>query len=193
MLTQPTTIISFARKLFSAENVSFLVLATPGSLSLGGLFHLLIEETPIKALLLPLLVTAVSLSLYYVVFWLDFISGVKASRHEAEDKENYFSSAKGWSSMWKLATVSVLVTWSSFFAMLAAIANFTWLSSFFMLSAGTIAIMASLLDIYSIGENQKRLTGKKARIFEWFESLMNLINEGVMGRLKRGSKDLTGL
>ena len=151
MITQPTTILSFAKKLFSTENISFLVLAAPGSMSLQGLLNLLIEDTPIKALLLPIVVAAVSLSLYFVVFWLDFISGVKASLHEAVDKENYFSSAKGWSSMWKLATVSVLVTWSSFFAMLAAIANFTWLSSFFMLSAGTIAIMASLLVIYSIG------------------------------------------
>ena len=193
MITQPSTIISFARKLFSLENLSYLFLATPGSISLTSLLDALIEDTALKALMLPLVVTFVSLSLYFIIFFLDFISGVKASRYEAEDKENYFSSAKGWSSMWKLATVSVLVTWSSFFSMLAAIANFTWLSTFFMTSSGTIAIMASLLDIYSIGENQKRLTGKKAKIFEWFESLMNLINEGVMGRLKRGSKDLTGL
>ena len=64
-------------------------------------------------------------------------------------------------------------------------AGMEYLSGFFMLSSGTIAIMATLLDIYSIGENQQRLTGRKARIFEWFEELMKLINEGVMGRLRR--------
>ena len=185
MITQPSTILSFARKLFSTENASHLLLAAPGSLSLGGLLDLLIEDTPIKDLLLPILVAGVSLSLYYVVFLMDFISGVKASRHEAEDKENYFSSAKGWSSMWKIATVSVLVTWSSFFSMLAAIGEMKILSGFFLLSAGTIAIMASLLDVYSIGENQQRLTGKKAKIFEWFENVRNAINEGVMGRLRK--------
>ena len=185
MITQTTTLLSFAKKLFSAENSSYLVLATPGSLSLQGLLNLLIEDTPLKALLLPVVAAAVSLSLYFVVFWLDFISGVKASRLEAEDKENYFSSAKGWSSMWKIATVSVLVTWSSFFSMLAAIGEMKILSGFFLLSAGTIAIMASLLDVYSIGENQQRLTGKKAKIFEWFENLRNAINEGVMGRLRK--------
>ena len=137
MITQPTTILSFAKKLFSTENISFLVLAAPGSMSLQGLLNLLIEDTPIKALLLPIVVAAVSLSLYFVVFWLDFISGVKASRHEAVDKENYFSSAKGWSSMWKIATVTVLVTWSSFFSILAAIGELSYLPGFFMLASAS--------------------------------------------------------
>ncbi len=185
MITHPTSILSFARKLFSAENASYLVLAAPGSLSLRGLLDLLLEDTPIKALLLPIVVAAVSLSLYYIVFALDFISGVKASQHEAVDKNNFFSSSKGWSSMWKIATVSVLVTWSSFFSMLSAIGGLKVLSGFFLLSTGTIAIMASLLDIYSIGENQKRLTGKKARIFEWLENIRTAINEGVIRRIGR--------
>jgi len=185
MITQTTTLLSFAKKLFSAENSSYLVLATPGSLSLQGLLNLLIEDTPLKALLLPVVAAAVSLSLYFVVFWLDFISGVKASRHEAEDKENYFSSAKGWSSMWKIATVTVLVTWSSFFSILAAIGNLPYLPGFFMLAAGTISIMATLLDIYSIGENQERLTGKKAKIFEWLENIRKAINEGVLRKLAK--------
>ena len=185
MISQPTTIIVFARKLFSPENFFYWFVAAPGSFSLTRMLDALVEETPIKALFLPLVVTFVSLSLYFIIFGLDFFSGIKASRHEAADKKHYFSSAKGWSSMWKLATVSVLVTWSSFFSMLAAIGNFTWLSSFFMISSGSIAIMASLLDIYSIGENQKRLTGRKSRIFEWLEDLMKGFNEGVLGRLKR--------
>ena len=83
---------------------------------------------------------------------MDFISGVKASRLEALDKANYFSSAKGWSSIWKI-TVSILVTWSWFFSILADVGNLPYLPGFFMLSSSTIAIMAILLDIYSIGEN----------------------------------------
>src|SRR5690606_5636108 len=136
--------------------------------------------TPVKALVLPLMVVAVSLSLYLVVFLLDFISGVKASRHEAVDKNNYFSSSKGWSSIWKIATVSILVTWSGFFSMLAALGSLPYLPGFFMLSSGTIATMATLLDIYSIGENQQRLTGKKARIFEWLENVRKLINNVIV-------------
>ena len=185
MIHQTTTIISFARKLFSLENLFYWFLAAPGSISLTKMLDALIEETPVKALFLPLMVTFVSLSLYFIIFALDFLSGVKASRHEAADKENFFSSAKGWSSMWKIATVTVLVTWSSFFSMLAAIGEMKFLSGFFLLSAGTIAIMATLLDVYSIGENQKRLTGKKAKIFEWLENLMRVINEGVFKKLAK--------
>ena len=170
-------------KIFNPGNLSYLLLAAPGSVSLNRLLDVLLEETPIKALLLPLLVTAASLSLYFIIFLLDFLSGVKASRHEAGGGD-YFSSAKGWSSMWKLATVSVLVTWSSFFSMLAAIGGMEYLSTFFLCSGGTIAIMASLLDVYSIGENQKRLTGKKARIFEWLESIRKLVNKLIVKKVE---------
>ena len=54
-----------------------------------------------------------------------------------------------------------------------------------MLSSATIAIMATLLDIYSIGENQKRLTGKKARIFEWLENVRKLINNVVVRKFEK--------
>ena len=101
---------AYFRKIFSTRNTSLFLLAAPVSGSLKGLLNILVEDTSLKGLLLPLLVAAVSLSLYFVVFLLDFISGVRASRHEAADKNNYFSSARGWSSMWKIATVSVLVT-----------------------------------------------------------------------------------
>ena len=185
MITQPTTILSFGKKIFSAQNASLLIMAAPGSISLNALLDALVANTPIKALVLPLMVAAISLSLYVVVFLLDFISGVKASRHEALDKANYFSSAKGWSSIWKIATVSILVTWSSFFSMLAAIGHLPYLPGFFMLSSATIAIMATLLDIYSIGENQKRLTGKKARIFEWLENVRKLINNVVVRKFEK--------
>lgn len=178
-------LLSFARKIFSPENAALLFLAAPGSMSLTGLLDILVDDTPLKALILPLLVAAVCLSLYFVVFMLDFVSGVKASRHEAVDKQDYFSSAKGWSSIWKIATVSILVIWSSFFSMLAALAGMPYLPGFFMITAATIAIMASLLDVYSIGENQKRLTGKKARIFEWLEQLRNSINKGLLERIGR--------
>ena len=138
---------AYFRKIFSTRNTSLFLLAAPVSGSLKGLLNILVEDTSLKGLLLPLLVAAVSLSLYFVVFLLDFISGVRASRHEAADKNNYFSSARGWSSMWKIATVSVLVTWSSFFSMLASLGNLPYFPGFFMLAAGTIAIMATLLDI----------------------------------------------
>ena len=185
MITQPKNILAFGKKIFSARNASLLIMAAPGSISLNALLEALISDTPVKAMLLPLMVAAISLSLYVVVFLLDFISGVKASRREAVDKANYFSSAKGWSSIWKIATVSILVTWSSFFSMLTALGNLPYLPGFFMLSSATIAIMATLLDIYSIGENQKRLTGKKARIFEWLENVRKLINNVVVRKFEK--------
>ena len=183
-LTNTATILAFGKKIFSVHNVSLLIMAAPGSVSLTALLDALLQDTPIKALVLPLIVAAVCLVMYFSVFLLDFASGLKASRYESADKENYFSSAKGWSSIWKIATVSILVTWSSFFSMLAALGSLPYLPDFFMLASGTIAIMATLLDIYSIGENQQRLTGKKAKIFEWLENIRKVINEVVVRKVK---------
>ena len=174
----------YFNKIFSTRNASLLIMSAPGSISLTAVLEALIADTPVKAIILPLMVVAVSLSLYFVVFLLDFISGVKASRHEAVDKNNYFSSSKGWSSIWKIATVSILVTWSGFFSMLAALGSLPYLPGFFMLSSGTIAIMATLLDIYSIGENQQRLTGKKAKSFEWLENIRKLIHDLIVKKME---------
>mgnify|MGYP006196570777 CR=1 FL=1 len=56
MIHQTTTILSFVRKLFCQENLSYLFLAAPGSISLTRMLDVLLEETPIKALMLPLVV-----------------------------------------------------------------------------------------------------------------------------------------
>lgn len=183
-LKQAPAIFEFAKKIFTFHDGTLLLLAAPGSLSLAGLLDALIAETPVKDLILPLLVAAICLSLYFITFLLDFASGIKAARHEAIDKKNYFTSAKGWSSIWKISIVSILVLWASFFSVLSAIAQLPFLPTFFMITSGTVAIMATLLDIYSIGENQKRLTGKKAKIFDWLENITTVINEGVTQRLK---------
>ena len=185
LLKQPPAIFDFTRKIFSFQDGALLLLAAPGSLSLTKLLDVLVAETPLKDLVLPLIVVAICLSLYFIVFLLDFASGVKASRHEAVDKKNYFTSAKGWSSIWKISIVSILVLWSGFFSILAALAGIVFLPSFFMITSATIAIMATLLDIYSIGENQKRLTGRKARIFDWLEQVKDAVSEGFLGRIKR--------
>ena len=178
------TIISFLKKGVAYENGATIVLAIPGSFSLRELLNTVIADTPAKALVLPLMLAVACLLLYFLVFILDFLSGIKASRFEAADKNDFFRSSKGWSSIWKLSAVFLLVTWSSFFSMLAAIGNMNYLSGFFMLSAGGITIMATLLDIYSIGENQKRLSGKKSRIFTWLDEITSLINQGILARLK---------
>lgn len=184
-MTHLSIIASFLKRPFLHENGAAVVVAIPGSLSLKELLAAVIADTSVKDLVLPLLLAAVSLILYFLVFILDFISGVKASKFEAVDKNNFFSSSKGWSSIWKLSAVFLLVTWSSFFSILAALGDLAYLADFFMLAAGGISIMATLLDIFSIGENQKRLTGKKAKFFEWLEGLMKLINEGFINKIRK--------
>ena len=183
--TSSNILLAFIKKIFSYQDGALFIMAFPGAVGLPGLLDILIKDTPLKSLILPLVVAGVGLSFYLVIFILDFISGVKASKHEAMDKENYFQSRKGWNSVFKITTVATLVIWSGFFSMVAALTNISYLPNLFMIISAAVSIMASLLDIYSIGENQKRLTGKKARFFEWMESMTSLISEGFTSRLRK--------
>ncbi len=85
---QYSKISRYSRKLL-LRNTPFLIIAIPGSVSITGLLSLFLESTPPKALVLPILVAAVCLSLYFITFILDLISGLKASRNEAVDKSNW--------------------------------------------------------------------------------------------------------
>ncbi|MGY5846602.1 phage holin family protein [Salegentibacter sp. HM20] len=175
---------AFAQKLATRNSGAYFLLATPGSISIIGLLNLVLEQTPVKALVLPLLVAAVCLFVYFITFVLDIISGLKASRCESVAGVDYFSSAKGWNSIWKISVVFILVVASCFFSMLAAIAGVNFLANFFLFSAGIVAIMATLLDVYSIGENQKRISGSKSRIFDWLDQITKLLNQGIHQKLK---------
>ena len=189
-LENAPNIFLFAKKIFSFKNGALIVMAAPGSLTITGIFEALIADTPIKDIVLPLLVGGLCLVLYFIIFLIDFKSGTEASKMEAardadhpKDK-SYFESGKAWSSIFKIAVVFLLVIWSSIFSAIFAIAHVPALPTFFMLASGTVAIMATLFDCYSIGENQKRITGKKARFFIWLEEKGDLINEGFTKKIK---------
>lgn len=184
-VTETNMMLSFIRRAFGFQDGALFVLAFPGAAGLPGLLELLLEETSLKALVLPLLVAGVGLSLYFVVFVLDFISGVRASRFEASGKPDYFKSKKGWNSIWKISVVAVLVIWSNLFSMVASLAGLPYFPNFFMFISAAVAIMATLLDIHSIGENQMRLSGRKSRFFVWLEQVTMVIREGFTARLKR--------
>ena len=183
-VTKYPKFVLFARKLIVFRDGALVFIAAPGSISLTGILDAVIENTSIKALVLPLLVAAVSLFLYFITFLLDLISGIKASSSEAKPGETYFTSIKGWNSIWKISVVVILVIGSSFFSMLSALAGINYLANFFLFVVGIVATMAILLDIYSIGENQKRISGHKSRIFVWLDQITNLINELITNRIK---------
>lgn len=92
-------------------------------------------------------------------------------------------SAKGWNSIWKISVVFILVIASTGFSMLAGLAGVAYLPNFFLFAAGIVSGMAILLDIYSIGENQRRITGEKSHIFDWLDQITKVLNEGISEKL----------
>lgn len=189
-LSQAPLIFAFAKKIYAAlQSLPVLFISAATSLTLTQIFDQLIADTPLKDLVLPILVGGVCFFLYFITFLLDFASGVRASKKEALDKKNYFLSDKGWSSIWKISAVTVIVLGCTSFAILSALAGWSALHMIFMMIAGAVSIMATSFDIFSIGENYERSTGKKARIFIWLgetgESLGHLLKEQIYNRIKK--------
>lgn len=173
-----------SKKLFSSFTAALAVISAPTSVGWYALFSEVIGDTPMKDLLLPILVAFATLALYWIVYALDLFTGIKAARKEGEavGNPNWFKSNKGWSSIIKMFIITIMVTWLAFFSILAAIGKFPYLPTGFLLMSAGIGILGTMMDLHSIGENQKRLTGKKSEIFTWLEKLNEVIKEGIIVR-----------
>lgn len=184
-LTQMTdTVFSFVRKMFSFENGALLISALIPAGGLKQLFNTLFQGIEMKDYAMPMVVAFVGLSLYFITYLTDFITGIKASRFEQNKEPGWFKSDKGWSSIWKISII-YLVTFSlTIFSLLCLIIGMEWLHSFFIYSILVWCIMATLLDLHSIGENYKRRFGKKAAIFTWLDDVYAALNESIIKKIK---------
>lgn len=171
-----------SKKLFSSYTATCALISAPPSIGLTALLSDLVADTPVKDLVLPILVAFVTLTLYWLIYAVDLFFGIKASRKQGKEAgdPDWFKSGKGWSSLIKIFIITVSVTWLAVFSILSAIGNFPILPTGFMLMSGTVGIIGTIMDIHSIGENQKRLTGKKHAIFTWFEKLGTAVQEGII-------------
>ncbi len=183
-LNQVSDIMVFAKKIFTHQNGSLVILATPVSDFIITAIKEIFIGVATKDYALPFVVAAVCLMLYFTVFVMDFITGLRASRFEAENKSNYIKSEKLWSSIWKISVIFLMVFLLTIFSVIFAVLELEIFQSIFTYSIAIIAIMASLFDIHSIGENHQRRFGKKPTIFAFLDNASNAINEGIMKKLK---------
>lgn len=181
----PQIIFGFAKKIFTYENGALFFIAAIPSDILIKVFNIIFEGVPLKTIWMPFVVSAVSLASYFVVFFIDFITGMRASIKESRSAGEPFhpSSGKLWSSFWKLFVINVLICFMIPFALVFGAMGWDSVHTIFLFTMILLSIAASLADMISIGENYKRSYGKKPRIFELIEKVSAAFNEGIIKKV----------
>lgn len=181
-LDQVSTIGAFAKKLISYENGAlFLVAAIPSDL-FTRTFAIVFADVPMKTVWMPFVVASVALFSYFVVFIMDFVTGVNASKREAVRNGEIFhpNSSKLWSSFWKIFVINVLICFQIPFSLVFGAMGWDSVHTIFLFVMILISIAASLFDLISIGENYKRSYGRKPKLFELIERVSAAFNESII-------------
>lgn len=180
----PETLLGYTSKIFNAHNGALLIMSAPPSIGIAELVDALLIDTPLKVIIFPFLIGIISIFCYGVMFFIDFLFGLYASKIAAGKGNEYFESSRGYSSIFKMLAVVSLIFMLSIFSFVFALANWDWTSKACITFAAAIGIMGTLFDFASIGENQKKITGKQHQIFIWVRSLTDLIEEEFALRIK---------
>ena len=185
-LHQVTDIVVFAKKIFTYENGALLFLAALPSDLFMTVFNIIFEGIPMKTIWMPFVVAAVALGSYFIVFMIDFTTGLTASKKEVNRAGEKFhpSSGKLWSSFWKLFVINVLICFQIPFALVFGAMGLDTIHTIFLFVMILLSIAASLFDMISIGENYKRSYGKKPKVFDLIEKVSAAVNEGIIQKVK---------
>jgi hypothetical protein len=183
--SQVTTIaLGFLKKTFTFHNGALTVPA----LTLGPVIPELIDKIFAninhKDLAIPVLCAGVGLVLYFIIYTTDFITGLIASKYEANGAPNYIKSDKLWSSFWKMFGVLLVLIFLIVFCLLFAVINNDFFYSAFLYGIVALMIMVSLFDLHSIGENHKRRWGKKPAMFDFLDRVTKAIDEKIMSKIR---------
>lgn len=185
-LNQVSDIVVFAKKIFTYENGALLILAAAPSDIFIKIFNIIFEGVPMKTVWMPFVVASVALGSYFLVFIIDFATGINASKKEVNREGEKFhpSSGKLWSSFWKLFVINVLICFQIPFALVFGAMGQETIHTIFLFVMILLSIAASLFDMISIGENYKRSYGKKPKVFDLIEKVSAAVNDGIIKKVK---------
>lgn len=168
----PSALIEHFLKIWHAGYGSALM-TIPFAIGIPDVLKSIFQNTEHREFYVIAFVFLICFLLFTFVFIIDFITGINASKKEAllSKKDNYISSGRLWSSFWKLAVFFVisfpLFSFISIFYLLEM--NFIY---YLLLSIAVIFMMlATFVEIFSIGENLKRIYGKKPDYFVYFDMM----------------------
>lgn len=187
-LNNAPQIFAIITKAKNYEGGALVVVGAASSKPFVDFVNVLIEGLSTNSWLMPFVVGALSFLIYLTAYILDFITGIQAAKKLSGGKPGYIKSAKLWSSIYKLVAILVIMFALSFFSLVFILVDVAFVSEFFIYAIAAVGLMAFFFDMHSVGENQKKIYGKKPKIFDWLDGISETINETIIQRIKNFKK-----
>lgn len=158
-------------------------MSAPLSIGTYEVFRRLIEGASYKDLVLPIVCATICIIVYFLFFIVDFVMGLIASKHESNNNPDWVKSEKLYTSLGKLGGVLliniVFLTINLFLVTL----DFTSIAKVITILMVAVNVLASLYEFHSIGENIKRKSNNKPKIFGFFDKVTNVLELKIMNRI----------
>jgi hypothetical protein len=172
---------TYLEKIMDYHNGALFVIAAPASWGVTRLFKIMFEGVDQKDLIMPLVVVGVGLFSFFILYFVDFILGIKASQKQ----NNKISNDKLWQSFWKFFGVVVLLFCMTIFSFLFIALDLGTIYTSFLYLMIAIMIMVCLYEFQSIGKNMEVLYNKKPKYFAFFEKMANAVESGIIKKIQK--------
>lgn len=176
------------KKFFLLEHGAIFIISAPVSYYLKRLVDILSEGVHLRDVVVPIFCFGLLHLCYVVITFVDFATGIKASKFEHKKEfghtKGYIKSEKLWSSAWKFAIVLIVGSIVTVFDVIFAIAKMDILHYAFLFLIIFVYVIFISFDLHSIGENQERRFGKKDPIFDKLDLIFRIVGNILIGRFK---------
>ena len=172
---------TYLEKILEFHNGALFVIAIAPSYGISQIFNLIFEGVEKKDLIMPLVVVALGIFAFFVLYLVDFILGINASRK----KEIEITGSRLWESFWKFFGVIILMFSMVIFCFLFIALNLEGFYRTFLYLTIAINIMICLYEFASIGRHLETLYGKKPNYFAFFESISKTVEDGIIKKLQK--------
>lgn len=136
-----------------------------------------------KDMFMPLIISSICFIIFIMVYIIDTISGIAASKKESKDGK-YIKSGLLWSSIWKVVGISVINIFLLSFTYMFLLLDYNALHYVFLGLVPMFMLLATSYEIHSIGENIERMYGKKPHYFNFIEKLAEVLEKNIFNKLR---------
>lgn len=137
-------------------------------------------------------VLGISLTLWFIPLILNIIdihTGIKADTKRKKDlgEKFVFESGKGWRAFEKVVVFTVIIWFIWSLEKEAIRLNFyqSAIIPVLVTIKFILIIYVSLVEIQSIGENEEDRFGKKSSLFILLDKIIDIVNEGILSKIKK--------
>lgn len=157
------------------------------SISIGGMISTFINFI---STMHEILFLGITLSMWLIAFFINVIdihTGIKAdtARRKKEGEKFVFKSGKGWRAFEKIL-IFTLIIWFlwSLEKEIIRLESYDFLLTIILAIKFILFIYVILIELQSIGENEFDRFGKKSKPFILLDKIIEIVNEGILNKLK---------